>query len=100
VLLFYAAWDRSRMAFIDELEALQAQLNFVIIPVLESPPTGWPGERGYVTAEVLRRHLPRQYRRFQFFVCGPVPMMDALEKILVELGVPAAAVQTERFDMV
>jgi ferredoxin-NADP reductase len=29
-----------------------------------------------------------------------VPMMDALEKTLVEIGVPASAVQTERFDMV
>ena len=54
----------------------------------------------YVTAEVLARHLPPGYRRFQFFICGPDPMMDAAEAALIELGVPPERVHTERFDMV
>jgi len=58
-----------------------------------------PCETGYVTADVLARHLPSGYRRFQFFICGPDPMMDAAEAALVELGVPAERVHTERFDM-
>jgi ferredoxin-NADP reductase len=53
-----------------------------------------------VSAELLARHLPRGYRRFQYFICGPAPMMDAAETALVELGVPAERVHTERFDMV
>jgi ferredoxin-NADP reductase len=52
-----------------------------------------------VTAEVLARHLPSGYRRFQFFNCGPDPMMDAAEAALVELEVPAERIHTERFDM-
>jgi GTP-binding protein LepA len=58
------------------------------------------GEVGYVTADLLSRHLPRGYRRFQFFICGPDPMMDAAEAALVELGVPGERVHTERFGMV
>ena len=46
-----------------------------------------------------RWHLPPAYRRFQFFICGPDPMMDAAEAALVKLGVPAERVHTERFDM-
>ena len=61
---------------------------------------GWEGERGFVTAEILRRHLPADLSSVQVFVCGPGPMMDALERLLVELGVPAGRVQTERFDLV
>lgn len=100
VLLFHAARDASRLAFREEIERLRGQMNLEVVYVFESPGPEWSGERGYVSADVLRRHLPRQYRRFQFFVCGPVPMMDAVEKALRELGVPAGAVQTERFDMV
>jgi ferredoxin-NADP reductase len=48
----------------------------------------------------LARHLPSGYRRFQFFICGPEPMMDAAEAALVQIGVPAERVHTERFSMV
>ena len=68
--------------------------------VLEQPPEDWAGETGYVTAEILGRHLPPGYRRFQFFICGPDRMMDAAESALVGLGVPPGRVHTERFDMV
>jgi predicted ferric reductase len=100
VVLFYGAHDWSRVSFRDEIDALTCTLNLTVVYVFEEPGEDWTGERGFVTTEVLRRHLPRQYRRFLYFVCGPVPMMDALETALVEIDVPAAAVQTERFDMV
>jgi ferredoxin-NADP reductase len=99
VLLFYGNRDWDDVAFRDELEQLKDGLNLSLIHVLERPPSDWTGETGYVTAEVLARHLPTGYRRFQFFICGPDPMMDAAEAALVELGVPAERVHTERFDM-
>jgi predicted ferric reductase len=91
VVLFYAnrAWDG--VAFREELEALKDRLNLAVVHVLEPD---------YVTAEVLERHLPPGYRRFQFFICGPDPMMDAAEAALLGLGVPPERVHTERFDMV
>ena len=53
-----------------------------------------------MTAEVLSRNLPPGYQRFQFFIRGPDPMMDAVEAALVQLDVPAERVHTERFNMV
>ena len=99
-LLFYANGDWDGVAFRDELERLKDRLNLAVVHVLERPPEDWTGETGYVTAEVLTRHLPPSYRRFQFFICGPDPMMDAAEAALVQLGVPPERVHTERFDMV
>ena len=46
---------------------------------------------------MLRRHLPSGYRRFQFFACGPNPMLDAMEAALPTIGVPADRIHTERF---
>jgi predicted ferric reductase len=99
-VLVYANGDWGGVAFRDELERLEARMNLTVVHVLERPPAEWDGERGFVTAELLARHLPRGYDRFQYFVCGPAPMMDAVEHALVGLGVPDERVHTERFDMV
>ena len=100
VVLVYAAHDETRLLFRAEVEALRPALNLNLVYVLEAPRKSWLGERGLVTQDLLARYLPRQYLRYQFFVCGPVPMMDALEAILMALGVPPGSIQTERFDMV
>jgi predicted ferric reductase len=100
VLLVYANRDWDGVAFRDELERLKDRLTLTVVHVLERPPEDWSGETGYVTAEVLARHLPPGHRRFQFFICGPDPMMDAAEAALIALGVPPERVHTERFDMV
>jgi predicted ferric reductase len=100
VLLIYANRDWDGVAFRDELEELKGRLNFGLVHVLERPPADWLGETGHVTAELLARHLPRGYRRFQFFICGPDPMMDAVEAALLDLRVAPDRIHTERFDMV
>ena len=99
-VLVYANRDWEGVAFREEIERLESSMNLTVVHVLERPPADWAGETGYVRAELLSRHLPRGYRRFQFFICGPGPMMDAAEAALIELGVPAERVHTERFDMV
>jgi predicted ferric reductase len=99
-VLVYANREWDGVAFREELERLERLMNLTVVHVLERPPADWDGETGFVTAELLSRHLPRGYRRFQFFICGPDPMMDAAEAALIELGVPAERVHTERFDMV
>ena len=100
VLLIYAAHDPARMPFRDEFEGLRTSMALDIVDVLEAPPPGWNGERGYVTAELLKRHLPKQFRRYHFFVCGPPAMMDAVEEALVDAGAPAASIDSERFNLV
>ena len=99
-ILFYGNSDWDGVAFREELERLEDRLSLEVVHVLERPPADWSGETGYVTAEVLARHLPPGYRRFQFFICGPEPMMDAAESALLQLRVPPERVHTERFEMV
>jgi ferredoxin-NADP reductase len=100
VVLVYANNDWEDVAFREEIERLKGRMNLAVVHVLVRPPGNWTGEIGYVRTDLLARHLPRGYRRFQFFICGPGPMMDAAEAALVELGVSAARIHTERFDMV
>jgi ferredoxin-NADP reductase len=102
VVLFYGARDEDDLTFDEELTALDAQLpNLTVVRVLSQPSEGWTGERGYITADVLRRHLPeRLLAHFQYFICGPGVLMDAMEAVLPALGVPVDRVHTERFEMV
>lgn len=100
VLLLYAAHDLTRMPFRDELEALRRVMALDIVDVLEAPPPDWNGARGYVTADLLKRYLPAQFRRYHFFVCGPPAMMNAVEAALLADGVPAASIDSERFNLV
>jgi predicted ferric reductase len=99
VVLVYANRDWDGIAYRDMIEGLAGRMNLTVVHVLEQPPEGWTGETGWVTSDVLSRHLPRNYRRFQYFICGPGPMMDAAERALFDLGVPGERVHTERFDM-
>ena len=100
VVLFYGCHDYEALTFREEFDGLSARMNLKAVYVLQQPGASWSGERGLIDADMLRRHLPRQYRRFQYFICGPAALMDAMEKMLPEIGVPQIQVHTERFDMV
>ena len=99
VVLIHAANSPQRMVFREELEALCSSLHLKVVVVFESAPQGWSGERGLVTEALMRRHLPAHFQHFQFFVCGPSAMMDAMETILQALGVPPDRIGMERFDI-
>jgi cytochrome-b5 reductase len=66
--------------------------NFHCHHVLEQPPAGWTQGTGRVTPDVLRRHLPPPGPGTCVFLCGPPPMVDALEGTLKALGYPEEAV--------
>lgn len=100
VLLFYGNRRWEDMTYREELDALAGRMNLKVVYTLEEPPPDWVGEVGYIDAATLQRHLPKQFKRFRYFVCGPGAMMDAMEHILTSIGVPRTHVFTERFDMV
>jgi predicted ferric reductase len=98
--LFYGnkGWDDA--TYREELEALRARLDLKLVHVLEEPPEGWDGERGFVTRDLLERHLPADLReRMEYFLCGPTPMTEAAEAALRDLGVPAGRIHTEIFEL-
>jgi len=102
VFLFHAANDVDDLTFREELAEMAERMpTLTLVTVLVRADERWTGERGFVSADILTRHLPTMlYRRLQYFICGPAPLMDAMEDILPGIGVPAERVHTERFDMV
>jgi ferredoxin-NADP reductase len=63
----------------------------------ESPPNGWSGESGFITAEMVRRYLPGEELNRPFVVAGPPVMVAAMERVLDALSIPAENRLVEHF---
>lgn len=100
VVLFYAYSQWDRMTCREQIEALRHRLALSVVYVVNEPTPEWEGERGWITQEVVSRHLPVGCAAFEYFVCGPPPMMHAVERMLHALGVPRSQVHSELFDLV
>jgi predicted ferric reductase len=100
VTLIYADRTWEDMAYREELEALGDRLALDLVHVLEEPPDDWTGESGFITDEVLKKHLPERDLSRYFMVCGPPAMMDAVHASLRGRGVPQRRIQLERFALV
>jgi predicted ferric reductase len=97
---FYGNWRRETITFEQELVALQEALDLHVVHVLQEPPDDWTSETGFINADILDRHLPENRNDLVYFICGPVPMILAVEKALGEIGIPAQNVHAEQYDMV
>ena len=101
VMLLYGSKTWDEITFREELEGLKERLDLKVVHVLENPPEGWAGERGFITAAVFKRHLPPGYADHEYFICGPGVMMDAIERALGdELEVPISKYHSERYSFV
>lgn len=101
VIFFYGNPTYETIIYRDELEELEKQIDLKVIHVLEQPPEGWEGETGFITAEILKRHLPEDYQQWEylFFLCGPMPMIEAVEGALEKLNVSSTRIFSEKYEM-
>jgi predicted ferric reductase len=100
VWLFYGNPTTEEIIYWQELEELKEQMNLTVVHVLEHPEDDWDGEQGYITQQILEKYLPEADRnQFIYFLCGPVPMIDPVEKAILKMGAPQANIYTEQYDV-
>lgn len=75
-IIFRDEWD----------ENVREHASFHCYHVLGQPPAGWTQGSGRVSEDILRRHLPAPGPDTVIFLCGPPPMVDALEATLKTIG--------------
>jgi predicted ferric reductase len=100
VILFYGNKTEDDITFQEEIDELKNQVNLEVVHVLEEAPDGWKGESGFITPTMMARYLPENRFDLLYFICGPEPMMDAVESGLVQLGIPLDQTHAERFNLV
>ena len=97
VLLIYSTNTEGELAYSEEIEALKGRLDLETVFVLEEPPHDWAAEEGRVTEDLLERQIPEERFTRQFFVCGPPPMMEAVQQALLAHDVPQSHIHLEKF---
>ena len=97
ITLFYGCRTENDMAFREELEELaQKNKNLKLIYIVTQPTEQWKGATGIINAELIKQLLP-DYQENMFYTCGPPPMVEAMEKLVVSLGLPKEKLKRELF---
>ena len=102
IILFYCNQEWDTLTFREEVEELQKKLNMQVVITIERPPQDWQGEKGFLNTTILNKYLPPEWKSkgTEVFLCGPAPMMNAVEKALLASGFEENQVHTERFALV
>jgi ferredoxin-NADP reductase len=87
-VLFYGNRDEGSVAFGAELDGYAAaDARIRVVHVLEKPGPGWTGETGFITVDVVRRHIDPN-DGWRLFISGPPPMIEPMRAVAVGLAVP------------
>jgi ferredoxin-NADP reductase len=99
IFLVFATRSTDELLFREELEYLQRRylkLHVVAAVGMRTEGTAWMGLEGQITKDALAHAVPAIEKR-RVHLCGPPPMMDAIRRILSELGVPESQIKIEAF---
>ncbi|MBV8756302.1 MAG: ferric reductase-like transmembrane domain-containing protein [Deltaproteobacteria bacterium] len=98
IYLVFSVRKKQDVIFAEELRYLKARYPnlHVVLTLSNDPDVEWDGERGQITRELLEKHIPN-FKRGPVLLCGPDPMMTAMRKLLVGMGIPDAEIHQEAF---
>jgi len=96
VTLLWGNKTKQDIAFRKELETMTSEMPSLKVVHVLSRQEAWSGEKGFIDAAKLQKYVDN-FQVSQFFICGPPPMMRAVERTLTDLGAPKNRIHYERF---
>ncbi len=97
VTLVYSNRDRESAAFLDELAEIERDNENIRLVLVMTDDPEWEGEKRRIDADVLRDHLDGELGDYVYLVAGPPGLVDAIDEVLREAGVPEDRVRPSRF---
>lgn len=96
--LFYSNPNAGSMAFFIDFEKWAKEYpDFKFIPTIDDTENKeWKYERGYINKELILRNVPDISEPI-YYIVGPLAMVDAMEELLLDLGVSKERIKLERF---
>lgn len=94
--LYYCTNTVAELAYGELWAEAQQKLALTYVPVVAKEEVGLPYEKGYVTAEMIKRRTP-DYAERTWYISGPPGMVNAYEKLLSEIGVKGSRIKTDFF---
>jgi ferredoxin-NADP reductase len=97
VTLLYGNRTENDIAFRKELETLERQnQNLKVVFILNEADSNWKGATGLITADMIKKEIP-YYKETTFYTCGPPKMVEIMEKLVTQMGLPEAQLKREYF---
>jgi ferredoxin-NADP reductase len=97
ITLFYGCQTENDIAFKQELEKMQEQnKNLKIVFMVNEASSQWKGATGVINDEMIKKELP-DYKDNLFYVCGPPPMVKAMETLVESIGLLKTQLKLEYF---
>jgi glycine betaine catabolism B len=97
ITLFYGCRTSEDIAFRKEFEDLaQKNKNLKLVFTVNQPTSDWKGETGTINVDMIKQQLP-DYQENMFYTCGPTPMVEAMEKLIENLGLSKEKMKLEYF---
>jgi propane monooxygenase reductase subunit len=91
---YYGAREEQDLFHLEELKGLETMLpGFRFVPALSD--SDWEGETGLITDVVERSE--QGLDGVDAYLCGPPPMVDAAQEMLMRLGVDEARIHYDKF---
>lgn len=97
--LLYSSRSPGDVIYAPELEHLSASSNGLEVfhTFTREQPLGWTGYARRIDREMLSEVIEPLGTAAKVYVCGPTLLVEAVANQLVEIGLPAAQIRTERF---
>ena len=96
-VLLYSDRAQKDIVFRRELGELERGGGLRVCYVLSGEPD-WPGEKGRLNAEMLKRLAP-DFAERDAFLCGPPPMIVSIRAALTGLGMAGTRIHSEVFSL-
>jgi glycine betaine catabolism B len=96
VTLIYGAKTGQELVFRDLFDSAEESIGLKNVYVLDEPPRSWKGEKGPLTAELIKKHSP-DAKEALFYLSGPEPMVRSLISQLQDAGVPTKNIKRDYF---
>jgi len=99
ILLIWGNKTEADIAFREELDALSREIPSIKVVHVLSTQKDWPGEKGFLTAQILGRYT-RGFEKARYFVCGPPLMMTFVVRTLRRMSITKSRIHYERFALI
>ena len=96
ITVIYSSKSEDLIIFKDEFTRIAAQhphikVHFTLTQEL------WEGLNGRISGTMIKELIPH-LRESTYYLCGPPQMVNSIQQELIELGVPAIQIRTERYN--
>jgi len=96
IVLFYATRTKEVQVYNDVIQEAKKILNILYVPVVAKPHETWKGETGFITAEMIHKHVSDVKKR-RIYISGPSLMVDNLRSQLLKNGIRHSQIVKDYF---